>query len=263
MFSADTYLKRIGFTGTPEPTVETLRQIQKKHLLAIPFDNSLNADAERGFEVLADADIDADAVFAEIVEGGRGGVCYELNGLMRRLLRDLGFDVRILGAAVIQVNGSFGPDLEHIFAGVHLDGEVWLVDVGLAGPSFLEPLRVTEEVQTQYGVDYRMVPADDGYRVVQRRPRGGGWSPLYKFLLQDRDLTEWKDLVPKLADFPVELVLVGTRIHSRAFDNGQMVLIGKRYVRVEDGHEEVRVLADPKRYREVVGTILAPGTADA
>lgn len=257
MFDVNTYLAKIGYTGPTEPTLDTLRQIHKSHLTAIPFDNSLNADRERGFEVLGDVAIDYDEVFTAIVEGGRGGVCYELNGLMRRLLTDLGFDLRILGAAVIQVSGEFGPDLEHIFNCVHLDGEIYLVDVGLAGPSFLEPLRITEEVQTQYGVDYRLVLEDD-YRTLQRRSQGADWSSIYKFKLQDRQLAEWTDLVPTLADFPVELVLVGTRIHSRAVENGQLVLIGKRFVKVEDGKEEIRVLARPEAFREIVDQILRP-----
>ncbi|MEU4563537.1 arylamine N-acetyltransferase [Actinoplanes sp. NPDC023936] len=255
MFDVQTYLTRLGIDGPVRPDLDTLRRVHKGHLLSIAFDNSLNADAERGFEVLGDVRIDDDAVFDAIVTGGRGGVCYELNGLLRRLLTDLGYDVRILGAAVIQVNGEFGPELEHIFNCVHLDGEIWLVDVGLAGPSFLEPLRITDEIQTQYGVDYRLVP-EDGYHTLQRRAQGAGWSSVYRFRLQDRSLSEWLTLVPTLDDFPVELQLVGTRIHSRAVDNGQMVLIGRRYVKVEDGKEEIRVLARPEQYREVVDLIL-------
>lgn len=256
MFDAQKYLDRIGFTGTVEQSVANLRQIQKRHLLTIPFDNTLNADANRGVEVLDDVEIDDDAIFAEIVEGTRGGVCYELNGLMRRLLTELGYDVRILAAAVLQVNGNFGPDLEHIFNCVLIDGETYLVDVGLAGPSFLEPLRLTEEAQTQYGVDYRIIEQEDGYYLVQRRPKGAQWSPLYKFRLQYRDIAEWAGLVEELSQFPLEEVLLGTRIHSRAFETGQMVLIGKRYVHVEDGHEQIRVLVKPAQYQDVVDLVL-------
>lgn len=257
MFDVATYLSKLGYIGSTEPTFSTLREIHKRHLLALPFDNSRNADAQRGFEILADVAIDADEVFDQIVVGGRGGVCYELNGLLRRLLLELGYDVGILAAAVIQVSGEFGPDLDHIFNRVHLDGQTYLVDVGLAGPSFLEPLRLTDEVQTQYGVDYRLVEEGD-YWMFQRRSRGADWNSVYKFKLQDRQLSEWVEMVPSLVDFPVELVLLSTRIHSRATENGQLVLIGKRLVRVEDGEEEIRVLAKPAAYREAVEQILRP-----
>lgn len=250
MFDVKTYLSRLGHQGPAEPTLETLRAIHKKHLLSIAFDNSRNAD--RGFEVFGDIRIDEDAVFEEIVIGGRGGVCYELNGLLRRLLTDLGFDVRILGA---QLNGGLGPELEHVFSCVHLDGETWLVDVGLAGPSFLEPLRITDHVQSQYGVDYRLVP-DGEYQILQRRSQNADWSPIYRFILQDRDLSEWLALIPTLETFPAELAMVGTRMHSRALDNGQMVLIGRRYVKVEDGKDEICVLVKDDQYRSVVDRIL-------
>ncbi len=53
-------------------------------------------------------------------------------------------------------------------------------------------------------------------------------------------------------------MLIGTRIHSRAFDNGQMVLIGKRYLRVVDGVEEIKVLTSPSAFKQVVRQILTP-----
>ncbi|MET9969194.1 arylamine N-acetyltransferase [Streptomyces sp. NPDC006356] len=258
MFDVDFYLRKLGYTGSREPSLALLNELQKRHLMAIPFDNSLNADAERGFDVLLEVDIDDDAVFRAVVEGGRGGVCYELNGLLRRLLTELGFEVKILAAAVIQVNGTFGPELEHIFNCVELDGERYLVDVGLAGPSYLEPLRITDEIQEQYGCQYRLVE-EDGYQVLQRRAKGGDWSASYRFRDQYREISDWQKLVPDIANFPLEQVLIGTRIHSRAFDNGQMVLIGKRYLRVEDGVEEIKVLTSPSTFKQVVRQILTPG----
>jgi amide synthase len=258
MFNVDSYLARIGYTGPREPTLETLRELQKRHLEAIPFDNTLNADAERGYDVLNDVDIDVDAVFDALINGGRGGVCYETNGLFRRLLQELGFQVHILGAGVIQVNHQFGPDLEHIFNCVELEGERWLADVGLAGPSYLEPLRLAiGEIQEQYGCQYRIIE-DAGYHLMQRCPQDADWSPMYRFKLQYRDIGEWAALIPTLADFPVEVALVGTRIHSRAFETGQMVLIGRRYLKVDNGKDEVRVLANSATYDEVVNQILYP-----
>jgi amide synthase len=257
MFDTQAYFDRLGYRGDGEPTLRTLRELHKRHLERIPFDNTPNADAERGYDVLNDVDIDIDSTFQALVVEGRGGVCYETNGLFRRLLDELRYDVTILGAGVIQVNHEFGPDLEHIFNRVRLDSEQWLVDVGLAGPSYLEPLRLTDEVQEQYGCQYQIVHSGD-YYVLRRRPQGADWSPVYRFRLQERDIGEWAALIPQLADFPVEVALVGTRIHSRAFSTGQMVLIGRRYLRIDNGKEEVRVLARPDAYDAVVRQILRP-----
>jgi amide synthase len=256
MFNLDAYLYKIGYDGDRKPTLENLRRLQKLHLMSIPFDNTLNAERSRGYEVLNDVDIDVDGIFEELVVNGRGGVCYETNGLFRRMLGELGYEVYILGAGVIQVNHAFGPDLEHIFNTVVIDGEHWIADVGLAGPTFLEPLRIVlDEVQTQLGCDYRIVDSE-GYHLVQRRPKGADWSPIYRFHLKYRDIGEWAALIPQLADFPVEVALVGTRIHSRAFDEGQWVLIGRRFLTITNGEESVRVLARTDAYVEVVQQIL-------
>lgn len=255
MFTIDKYLDKIGYTGSTEPTLDTLRAVQKRHLIAIPFDNSVNAGEDRGLSVWDDVDIDPDQTFDEIVIGGRGGVCYELNGLFRFLLTGMGFDYRILAGAVRQVNGGFGPDLEHVFGCVVLDGETYLVDVGIAGPHYIEPLRMTDEVQEQYGVQYRMHDAD-GYKVVERKPKNGEWLALYRFRQQFRDIGEWTNPDPKLVEFPPGLVAVGTFIHSRGTENGQLVMIGRRYLELADGVEQVRVIVKKDEYQETVDRVL-------
>ncbi|RZS36323.1 amide synthase [Herbihabitans rhizosphaerae] len=259
MFNVANYLETIGYAGSNEPTLDTLRAVQKQHLMSVPFDNSVNANVDRGLSVWDDVDIDPDESYESIVVGGRGGVCYELNGLFRFLLTGMGYDYQILAGAVRQVTGGFGPDLEHIFGCVRLDGELWLVDVGIAGPHYIEPLRVTSEVQELYGVRYRMFESD-GYWVVQRKPKTGDWQAIYRFRMQFRDIDEWNDPDPSLVEFPPGLVAVGTFIHSRATENGQIVLIGRRCLKVADGEESVRVLVDPVEYKETVNTILNPET---
>jgi amide synthase len=225
--------------------------------MSLPFDNSVNAEVDRGLAVWDDIDIDPDALFEDVVAKARGGVCYELNGLIRYLLNELGFDYQILSGSVRQLGGGFGPELEHIFGCVRLDGQVWLVDVGLAGPSYLEPLRVTDEVQEQYGVLYQVVP-DDDYHVLRRKPKNGDWQAIYRFKLKFRDICEWNSPDPKLVEIPPDLVAVGTYIYSRGTETGQRVLVGKRFLELENGVERVSVLVDPQVYQDTIRSILHP-----
>lgn len=255
MFDVDKYLRVIGYTGPVKPDLATLRAIQKRHLMSIPFDNSINGAEDRGMAIWDEVDIDGDETFDAIVAGGRGGICYELNGLFRLLLQALGFDYRILAAAIRQVNGQFGPDLEHIFGCVLLDGDMWLVDVGIGAPCYTEPLRVCDEEQVQYGVRYRIVE-QDGYRVVHRRPANGDWQVLYRFRPQFRDISEWHNPDPALVEFPPDLIAPGTFIRSRATATGQLVLTGRRFLRLENGHEEVRVLVKQADLDAAVDLIL-------
>ncbi|MBB2747206.1 UNVERIFIED_ORG: amide synthase [Microbispora rosea subsp. rosea] len=254
-FKVDTYLKALDYHGPAEPTLETLRVLHHRHLAAFPYDSALNAG--RGTALWAGVDIDRDSVFDEIVSGGRGGVCYELNGLFRALLRELGFETGVFAAGIRQMDDSFGPDLEHVFNYARLDGELFLVDVGYVGPSYLEPLRVTEEVQTQHGSRFRVVPRD-GYHVVERSGRAGTWQAVYRFLDRPRDLAEWLIPSEELEGFARRLAGAAILVRGRATATGQRVLIGKRLFTVDDGHETVRVLTDPAEHERVVAEILRP-----
>ncbi|MFG2044495.1 arylamine N-acetyltransferase [Dactylosporangium sp. NPDC048998] len=254
-FAVETYLKAIGYTGSTEPTLETLRGVLRRHLIAVPFDNSSIADEDRGMALWDNVDIDGDQIFDEIVVGGRGGVCYELNGLYRLLMRGMGFDYQILAGSVRQVNGGFGPELEHIFGCVRLDGEVWLTDVGLGGPTYPEPLRVCEDVQEMYGIQYQMHQSD-GYWVVRRKPKTSDWQNIYRFRLQFRDIKEWNKPALELVEFPPELIAVGTYIRSRATEDGHLVLVGRRLLTVEDGVERVRVLVAQQELDATLADIL-------
>src|ERR1041384_8682348 len=126
--NTEAYLKRINYSGSLEPTAETLRALQVAHLLAVPFENlSIHA----GEPIV----LNEDALFDKIVENRRGGFCYEANGLFAGLLRALGFDVARLSAGGARREGGFGPDFDHMTLMVTL-AERWLLDVGF-GDSFL------------------------------------------------------------------------------------------------------------------------------
>ncbi|MEU9282086.1 arylamine N-acetyltransferase [Streptomyces sp. NPDC048342] len=258
MFDVDTYLKHLGYTGSLEPTPGTLRELHKRHMMYVPFDNSRNA--AKGLAIWDDVDAGADYFFQALITEGRGGICHEHCGLFRTLLAELGFDVRVISSGVRGAGDEFGPDLEHMLAAVRLDGEDWLVDVGFAGPSFTEPVRVSEDVQRQNGFDYRVVE-DGGRLVLQRRPAGRDWQAVYRFTLQERDLSEWKAIASGDNDDPYwhwagEMIRAGTLIYGRAYETGQLLLVGRRYLRAEDGTDQTRVLAKTAEYESVVRHVL-------
>ena len=89
----DAYFGRIGYDGPREPTLAVLRAIAFRHPDAIPFEN-LDVLLGRGVSIVP-ADIDA-----KLIAGGRGGYCYEQNGLLKRVLEALGFQVEGLMARV-------------------------------------------------------------------------------------------------------------------------------------------------------------------
>ncbi|MGV9558543.1 arylamine N-acetyltransferase family protein [Streptomyces sp. NPDC003522] len=254
MFEVETYLRRLGFTEAPAPDVETLRLLHKRHLMSLPYDSSHFIKSFTGFRNVVD--IDVDDTFRAIVVEGAGGVCHDLSGLFRRLLTELGYDVCLLAASQRWPNGEFGPDLEHTFACVRLAGETWLADVGFAGPSYLEPLRMTDEVQHQFGCDYRLT-ADGTHHVLERKAATGDWRSVYRFELTARSVSDWDGPRDSAAERIVkDSLFAGTVLRGRATDNGQLVLTGRRLLTVDDGHETVRTLIDKAEFERVVKDIL-------
>lgn len=83
----DAYFKRIGYTGSKELCIETLNEIQWRHLLAIPYEN-LDIHIPGG-----KIDLTPEVVERKLVTNGRGGYCFEHNTLAMYVLKAIGFDV--------------------------------------------------------------------------------------------------------------------------------------------------------------------------
>lgn len=125
----DRYLDRIGFAGDPGVDLVTLTALQQLHLSTVPFEN-LHVFGRLGVRT------DLGWSLPKILDHGRGGWCFELNGAFGALLEALGFPVRRLGAAVL-LNGP-NVVIDHLTLEVTLD-QPYLVDVGF-GDSFIRPL---------------------------------------------------------------------------------------------------------------------------
>ncbi|MFL6077886.1 MAG: arylamine N-acetyltransferase family protein [Mycobacteriales bacterium] len=125
------YLRRVGWEGGTEPTVETLVGLHRAHLAAIPFEN-VDVLIGRGVAV------DLDSVQAKLVERRRGGYCYEHGTLFAAVLERLGYPVERTLARI----GGHQPrpmPRTHMNLRVTAGDRVWLADTGF-GSGLLEPL---------------------------------------------------------------------------------------------------------------------------
>jgi N-hydroxyarylamine O-acetyltransferase len=127
----EAYLDRIGYAGPAEPTYAVLAELQRAHMLTVPFEN---LDIALGRRLV----LDRRANYAKIVERRRGGWCFELNGLFAWLLEQLGYRVTLLGSRVEGDRAVVGRDLAHLLLRVDLD-RPYIVDVGF-GEGSLEPV---------------------------------------------------------------------------------------------------------------------------
>src|SRR6476620_9554304 len=134
MMDLTLYLKRINYSGPVEPNFATLEKLHRQHLFAIPYENF---DVHLGRKI----ELDEQAFFDKLVMQKRGGWCYEMNGLFAWVLRQLGFEVRLLAGSVRSVSDTKSQG-DHLVLLVELE-RPYVVDVGF-GDGFLTPLPLEE-----------------------------------------------------------------------------------------------------------------------
>lgn len=177
---ADAYLKRIGFTEVPKVDLVTLTNLQRAHLTSVPFEN---LDVVAGIAVRTDLEWSLD----KVVERQRGGWCFELNGAFSALLEALGFDVKLLGAAVL-LDGP-NQQIDHLALEVTLD-QPYLVDVGF-GESFIVPLELNRSGAQDGGSGtYEFIGSSQGLTLTMHDTSG---LPVarYRFKRVNRTLSDF------------------------------------------------------------------------
>jgi len=220
LMDIEAYLERINYCGSRQVTPETLRALQVAHLVNVPFENlSIHA----GEPIV----LEEDALFTKIVEGRRGGFCYECNGLFAGLLRALGFDVAMLAAGVAHREGGFGPIFDHMTLMVTM-AERWLVDVGF-GESFIEPLLLDSRAEQVQGTQSFRIVEDEDYLILERRNDGEDWQPQYRFTLQPYAFSDYEEMCRWHQTSPESHFTKGL-ICSRATGNGRITLSDMRFI---------------------------------
>jgi len=171
----DAYFARIGYAGPREPTLELLRAIVANQPRAIAFEN-LNPWLD------LPVDLDLAALEAKLVTGGRGGYCFEQNGLLLAVLRALGFDAHGILARVI-----WGRPVEtisprtHMIIRVALDGRDLLVDVGLGGMTLTGVLELAADVEQATPHEPFRLIREDAATWREEALVAGEWKPTCRF----------------------------------------------------------------------------------
>ena len=229
------YRRRIGDDGPLDVTEATLRRLHRRHVLAVPFEN---LDVVRRVPV----SIEPAASFAKIVERGRGGWCFEMNGLFGEALRAAGFRVDLVGATV----GESAPgELNHLALLVHLDSP-WLADVGFGfGP--LEPIVLREGETTFAAGTFRL--SRNGNLWIFETP---GEGPGYVFTTQPRERNAFEPANLRLQSDGASPFTSGPFV-ARALEDGYLALHNAEFARRRgDDTVERRTLRDGDEFRALL-----------
>jgi N-hydroxyarylamine O-acetyltransferase len=245
----DRYFARIGYTGRPRADLETLRTLAELHPAAITFEA---VDVLLGRPV----DISPAALQAKLIDGGRGGYCFEQNGLLQRVLDVLGFAVEGLIARVLWMLPPDAPPmpLTHMALRVTIAGERWLADVGFGACVAGMPLRfdaIGTEQPTRHET-FRLTRRGAWTLLEARLP--DGWRPLYMLspepaLEADYMAANWYTSTHPASGFRREL-----RVARTAPDRRMTLMSNRLTVRHSEGGMERRFLDEHEIADALVAT---------
>ncbi|MEV5261007.1 arylamine N-acetyltransferase [Streptomyces anulatus] len=247
--AVDAYLARIGADRPVRADIDALRDLQHRHLLAVPFEN---LSVHLGEDIV----LEERALMAKVT-GGRGGFCYELNGAFGALLRSLGFRVTLLQARVFGDGGRLGIPYDHMALRVETEDGAgpWLADVGF-GDNALWPLALDDRTEQEdpRGV-FRLREAPQGDLDLLR-----GGSRQFRLDLRPRTLPEflggaWYHRTSPDSHFTRSLVC------SRFTETGRVTLSGRALVTTVGGEQHRTELATDEEvlaaYRDHFGVRLS------
>ena len=231
------YFARIGYSGSHEPMLDTVRALHRSHMLTVPFEN---LDIHLGRAIV----LDEEAFFDKIVRHRRGGFCYELNGLFAAMLRQLGYDLDLLSARVSDHKGHFGQEFDHLVLLVRIGGRQYIADVGF-GDSFREPLELEGNEQLSGEYIYFIDRTPQG--LILLRKEDGAWSEKFIFTPQPRRLEEFADMCVYHQTSP-QSSFPRSRICSRATPEGRITLSGMKLIVTANGQRNERELESEQEY---------------
>lgn len=221
--SVKDYLARIGFRGKATVSAETLTKLQRCHMLSVPYES---LDIWRGkAEPLA-----YETLYDKIVKRGRGGYCFELNGLYGWLLRELGFMTVEYFGRWLMGEPLTVPARRHRVIKVTIGKKEYITDVGVGQRAPLKPLEfVYDKIQNCEGIDHRIV-LDERLGSVVEACLNGVWTKVYSF-----------DLAPQE---PIDF----TYVHFFCVNSPDSFFRGNLlvYLPTENGRKSIRSVQDPE-----------------
>lgn len=159
----EAYLARIGMERPASPDIGSLSELHRAHLMSFTWEA---LDAFMGWP----SSISPASAFAKMVEGRRGGWCYEMNGLFGAALAALGFRVtRLCGGVDRERLGDMAIG-NHLTLRVDLD-RPYLAEVGVAD-AIIEPVPLAVGPIRQRGFDFSIAPMEGGWLRFNNHVRG-------------------------------------------------------------------------------------------
>ena len=245
----DKYLEKIDYRGKISPNLDNLKKIHAKHLYSVPFEN---LDIHLSRKIVLNLDL----IESKVINNSRGGYCYELNGLFFHLLKELGYNVKMISARVHSENGKFGAEFDHLAIITELD-ELWLCDVGF-GDSFIEPVSLDfsklDKSQKNPNGFFKISKFkseseefSDNYLKLQKSPNNEIFTDEYIFTLNERNWSEFDEMNTYHQTSP-DSPFTQKKLCTIAKENGRITLTDQKLILTEGNEKKITELKDKEDF---------------
>ncbi|MGN0838097.1 MAG: arylamine N-acetyltransferase [Pyramidobacter sp.] len=168
------YLDRIGWRDRTELTLPCLTELQRLHLLSVPYEN---LDLLNGVPL----SLTPDDLFRKIIMNRRGGFCFELQGMFCFLLKSMGFSVTQYAGRFMDEPGTVQMRRHRILV-IDLNGRRYYCDVGVRSESSRRPLELVEGLVQSDGISAYCFRKDPFYGwVLRQKETGKPWKDILGF----------------------------------------------------------------------------------
>lgn len=188
-FDQQAWLDRIGFSGSLQPTLDTLHQLIFAHSHAVAYE-SLDIMLGRTPK------LDITSLQRKMIAGGRGGYCLEQNMLFREGLRSLGYRITSLQGRVVRGMAIDAPrPAIHMLLQVDLPEGPYLADVGFGNLAPTSALLLRADVEQETPHEPMRFIDVGGELTLQARLRDA-WEHIYRVIPYPRydgeyEITNW------------------------------------------------------------------------
>lgn len=244
-FDLSAYLRRIGHTGPAAADTATLHALMRAQLFAVPFEN-LDVQAGRIVSLVPED------IAGKLLGGGRGGYCYEVNGLFAMALQALGIACRFVAARPM-----FYPvrrPRTHMALVAEVEGRQWLCDLGFGSYGIRAPMALDLlDTEVRQDADRFRLSLDDRGEYLLQAWVDGGWANQYAFNLSPQ---EWVDFAPAnyLNSTHPDAIFVQKLVVVRHQPAGRLILVGDLLKTVTASGTEQRRLA-PGEVQQLLSTL--------
>lgn len=255
-FEIGGYFNRIGYKGSLDPSIETLRGIHLCHAQTIPFEN-LNP------LLRIPVVLDVDSLYKKLILDGRGGYCFEHNLLLMHVLKTLGFNVRGLGARVLwNVPDGVITARGHMLLLSEIDHQHFIADVGFGGLTLTAPLWLKADIEQQTPHErFKLTRINDDYLLEAKVQ--GVWKRIYSFGLQENYLPDYEVTSWYLSNHPTSH-FVTSLIAALPFENGRYALRNNDFTTHNlDGTHERRRIEDARELGKILREIFGISLPEA